>query len=424
MRALGYPRRISVENFRTPNFGLVADVLYWLVQRYDPLVNISDNIETEHDRVDFLVQISNALASKARIILKAKYLYAADGRAVKELLKVARTLYKAMRINETAGKEDEDVDSTFQLSGNLADLKGTRQIATEITDRGAKLYDLLGQESELRVARQKALRFLDAVASNLDSRSEHAYMERTVRDTIAAAKENVTSLQRQVQELKADETALEAKIKKKTSELERNEKRLKSMQSVRPAFMDEYEKLEKELVEEYEVYLERFRNLDFLEHELDACQRAEREKLEASDRALRKLQKKLRDEELRMFIGDQDVDDESKIGMAMRQQQQPRPAAAAARRRDDGRPTGPTMRGSMTADASDSDSSASDSDGGLSSDGPGEVSMGDSFSSDGSSAGSLDIDDDDDDGDSGIGSASTNSDDFGDGASSSDLDDF
>lgn len=94
-------------------------------------------------------------------------------------------------------------------------------------------------------------------------------------------------------------------IKKKTQELERNEKRLKSIQAVRPAFMDEYEKLEKELVEEYEIYLERFRNLDFLEHELDACQRAEREKLEASDRALKKLQKKLRDEELAMFIGDQ-----------------------------------------------------------------------------------------------------------------------
>ena len=33
MRALGYPRLISVENFRTPNFALVADILYWMVQR-------------------------------------------------------------------------------------------------------------------------------------------------------------------------------------------------------------------------------------------------------------------------------------------------------------------------------------------------------------------------------------------------------
>ena len=33
MKALGYPRLISVENFRTPNFELVADALYWLVHR-------------------------------------------------------------------------------------------------------------------------------------------------------------------------------------------------------------------------------------------------------------------------------------------------------------------------------------------------------------------------------------------------------
>jgi clusterin-associated protein 1 len=33
--------------------------------------------------------------------------------------------------------------------------------------------------------------------------------------------------------------------------------------------MDEYEKLEKELQRQYEVYLGRFRNLDYLQHELD-----------------------------------------------------------------------------------------------------------------------------------------------------------
>jgi hypothetical protein len=96
-------------------------------------------------------------------------------------------------------------------------------------------------------------------------------------------------------------------IKKKQTDLERGEKRLKSLQTVRwvqsacwlsisphhtpntmthvrnapcclscscrpllrPAFMDEYEKLEKELQRQYEVYLGRFRNLDYLQHELD-----------------------------------------------------------------------------------------------------------------------------------------------------------
>jgi len=33
MRALGYPRLISMENFRNPNFPLVAEVLKWLVKR-------------------------------------------------------------------------------------------------------------------------------------------------------------------------------------------------------------------------------------------------------------------------------------------------------------------------------------------------------------------------------------------------------
>lgn len=35
MRALGYPRHISMENFRTPNFGLVSEVLLWLVKRLE-----------------------------------------------------------------------------------------------------------------------------------------------------------------------------------------------------------------------------------------------------------------------------------------------------------------------------------------------------------------------------------------------------
>lgn len=116
---------------------------------------------------------------------------------------------------------------------------------------------------------------------------------RCIRDAIAAVQDNVASLEKQASDLLADQRNLEAKLKKKQQELERGEKRLQSLQTVRcarlcvclcvcgcgvcvdvilprrPAFMDEYEKLEGELAEEYEIYLEKFRNLDFLEHELD-----------------------------------------------------------------------------------------------------------------------------------------------------------
>lgn len=89
--------------------------------------------------------------------------------------------------------------------------------------------------------------------------------------------------------------------------------------------MEEYERLEKELAEEYETYVERFRNLDYLEHELDVYNKVrrldcitwvsgrvmallemqrEREKVEISSKALRKMQQQLRRKELDMFMGD------------------------------------------------------------------------------------------------------------------------
>ena len=77
-------------------------------------------------------------------------------------------------------------------------------------------------------------------------------------------KDNIGTLERQVTDLIDDEKTLESKIRKKRSELERNQKRLESLHSVRPAFMDEYEKLEKELADEYEAYVARFRYVIYM----------------------------------------------------------------------------------------------------------------------------------------------------------------
>lgn len=66
-----------------------------------------------------------------------------------------------------------------------------------------------------------------------------------------------------------DNEKLENLIKKKSRELQRLDKRLKSLTNVRPAFMDEYERQEKELEMLYNIYLEKFRNIDYLENQLD-----------------------------------------------------------------------------------------------------------------------------------------------------------
>ena len=44
--------------------------------------------------------------------------------------------------------------------------------------------------------------------------------------------------------------------------------------------MDEYEKLEVDLEKQYETYLERFRNLTYLEQQLEEFSRAEQDRFE------------------------------------------------------------------------------------------------------------------------------------------------
>ena len=63
-------------------------------------------------------------------------------------------------------------------------LKAARQLAAEIADSGAKLYDMLGQEKELKAARDKALEFLDSISRNLDTNSEQQYIEKCIRNII------------------------------------------------------------------------------------------------------------------------------------------------------------------------------------------------------------------------------------------------
>ena len=62
----------------------------------------------------------------------------------------------------------------------------------------------------------------------------------------------------QLDNIASDEANLGAKIEKRTAELERNQKRLKNLESVRPAFMDEYEGLEKDLEGLYKVKINKF----------------------------------------------------------------------------------------------------------------------------------------------------------------------
>lgn len=60
----------------------------------------------------------------------------------------------------------------FNTTSKLHNLKAARQLATGISESGAKLFDMLAGERDLKNSRDKALEFLDSISRNLDSNSE------------------------------------------------------------------------------------------------------------------------------------------------------------------------------------------------------------------------------------------------------------
>ena len=366
MRALGYPRLISMENFRNPNFPLVAEVLKWLVKRYDPTADVHSDTDTEQDRVIFIKTIAEFMATKAHIKLNTKKLYQSDGYAVKELLKVTSVLYNAVKtnvINQSDSTDDTDVSAlSFDISSRIGDLKEARRLASEITTKGATLYDLLGREVDLREQRSIV------IAKSLEINE----VEKGMTDSIRAVENEVKKTMMMLDNVASDEANLEAKIEKKRNELDRNNKRLQTLQSVRPAYMDEYEKLEEDLQKLYETYVLKFRDLSYLESQLEDFYRSEQDKFEETEEKLKQMAERLKNEEkIRDKIApdvvvddseesdddldDDDDDDDDDDERQMR----PRPDAAAGERKQ--KVVG-NMMGNISEEDSDSDDDDDDDD--------------------------------------------------------------
>lgn len=76
-------------------------------------------------------------------------------------------------------------------------------------------------------------------------------------------------MQDTVKQLRQDESELMNKIQRRRQELERADKRLKGIENVKPEYQEEYERLESELERFYQIYVEKYTNIDYLEYELD-----------------------------------------------------------------------------------------------------------------------------------------------------------
>ncbi|XP_078052995.1 clusterin associated protein 1 [Augochlora pura] len=289
MRVLGYPRLISVGNFRIPNFPLVAEILIWLVKRFDPDVDLPTEHNTEEERIALIRAVAEFMALKTNVKLNTKKLYQADGYAVKELLKVTTLLYDAQSnsIDGNMTEEDNFDVSNFDISDKINELKSTRELARQLTVTGASLFDLLGREVDLREIRNsKVARQFDTVE-----------IETALRNVIDSMHKEIDDTKKQIDSVKDTEQNLDGRIERRRIELDRNQKRLQTLKKVRPAFMEEFDKLEIELRSLYDDYLQKFRYLAYLEHLYEDAAKTEQERFERRQEATRKQLEKMRAED-------------------------------------------------------------------------------------------------------------------------------
>lgn len=284
-KAIGYPRILSLENFRTPNFPLVAELLEWIVKRFDPGATISaEQTTTEQERVLFIKQAVLLLLQNSRLRLNPRRLYQADGNAVQELIPAVKLLYEASKQLPA-----EDVNAHWnaiktKLNAKMQEIRIARQLSTQLPQTGSALHDLLGKELYCRKQRNRAVSRAIPLAD----------AEIVIKQSIEAIAIDTGDITNKLANVANDEAALDEKIERRKKEFEQMQKRFVKLQSFRPQYMDEYEKLESKLKQLYEVYVIKFRNLAYLQQLQLEIERNDRQKQEESERTMRQVVEKMR----------------------------------------------------------------------------------------------------------------------------------
>jgi clusterin-associated protein 1 len=255
IRMLGYPNPVGIDSFDSPNFSLMAQLLQWLATLYDPELVILPDLSHEAGRVEFVRSIVQQMAIRSGIRLNPRKLYPSDRMAVRELLKLANPIYQGI----TAIDQHTSSDAG---KGKLPPLAKISQLSSSVPRHSVELYDQLQSELTIRDHRSKIL----STMPPLDE------VEKSVLAAVDSTGTRLETLTKEIDRLNNDEDTLRSKIKQRKQEWERQSKRLMSVQTTRPAFMDEYELLEQELQELFKVHFQHYRNVDYYEHELQLAQ--------------------------------------------------------------------------------------------------------------------------------------------------------
>ena len=110
---------------------------------------------SNQEKIHLFLLSTKSQALKANLRLNTKKLYTANGLAVQELLKGVTMLYQASQSAEMEVQDREEMNENM-IRSKLSEFKKSRQLASEITSRGANLHDELAKEVMLRVRKSAA----------------------------------------------------------------------------------------------------------------------------------------------------------------------------------------------------------------------------------------------------------------------------
>jgi clusterin-associated protein 1 len=273
VRTLGYPNAVGIDSFDVPNFGLMADLLQWLSVLYDPDIVVLPELSSEHGRVEFVRTIVQQLAIRSGIRLNPRKLYVSDRFAVRELLKLAAPIYRGV----CCTNQPPVTDTKSRVTPTRI-----AELSASVPRHSVELFDQLDKELMIRETRTKVLSSmppLDAV-------------DKSVRQAVDSAGTRLDQLTKQLEQLTNDEDTFRSKIKARKHELERQSKRLVSVQTLRPAYMDEYEQLEQELQDLFKLHFQHYRTVDYYEHELQLAAEKQRRRHAEVEKFIHKVKTK------------------------------------------------------------------------------------------------------------------------------------
>ncbi|KAH8285730.1 hypothetical protein KR044_013076, partial [Drosophila immigrans] len=268
LKLLGFPRVFPLQSLAThhgslASFHIVAELLQWLAGLLEPGAVLAGGVESEEQRVLLIRAATEFFVTKSAIRLNPRKLYAAAAVSAMELQKITRLLIAPGQTEaEERDEEREQYRSLNQvdIGDKMDELRRARELSTDLTQRGAALFDLLSQEllnKEARLAQaQRPMELLG--------------VERTMKNAIQASQLKLQSSRAQLENARVELNALNSKLQRKRAELERTKQRLDALQKIRPAHMAEFEECEKELQQLFQRYFLRLHVRDALRTQLEA----------------------------------------------------------------------------------------------------------------------------------------------------------